>query len=345
MHLSVSGDTLIEHLGLILGLVPRPLVHTTFGMGYARAAVAAVRLGIFRALGEGELVPDALAQATGCSEPGVRALCAALTGFGLLHRRRGAYRNSAAVRRYLLPGAAIPLEESVLFMGHCQELIADLEAQIQSGVVERLHDRQLSPEFWRAYMGALAAFAPLVAREIVRKVRPGPSPTRLLDVGGGHGRYAAALVARHPGLTAEVLDLPEACAQGRRIQQEDGFGDRVLYREGDFRAVDWGEGYDIVLVFNVLHNATASEAADLIARAYQALRPGGVVVIMDAVHQGDDGDLDASAGWNELFFFLISGAQAWPEPRIRGWMEEAGFTALRRAQLMAVPQFVLQGTR
>jgi SAM-dependent methyltransferase len=345
MHIKVAGDTLLERIGLGLGLVPEALVQTTFGVGYGRSVVAAARLGVFRAIGHDALSTDAIAEATGCSKEGMRALCAALVGFGLLSRKGGLYRNRPATKKHLLPDGAMPLEDAVLFLGECHQLVWNLEDDVRSGDIVRLHDRQHPESFWRAYIGALSSFARLAAPEIVRAVKVPPGVRRVLDVGGGHGRYAAAMCRKHEGLQADVLDLPPACEQGRRIQAEDGMADRVGFIEGDFRAADWGSGYDLILVFNVTHNATEEEVRGMIRKAHAALNDGGSLVIMDAVPRGEDGALDASAGWNELFFFVVSGAQAWPEARIRGWMQEAGFSRLRRKQLMSVPQFVLQGGR
>lgn len=345
MRLDVAGDSLLERIGLALGLVPKPLIYATFGVGYGRSIVAATRLGVFRALGHDELRPEEIAKATECSTEGMRALCSALVGFGVLARRGGRYRNSKEVRKHLLPTSKMPLEDVVLFLGHCHELVWNLEDDVRSGDIVRLHDKQHPESFWRAYMGALAAFAPLLSPDLVRKVKLKTPPRRLLDVGGGHGRFAGAMCRKYDGLAADVLDLPPACQQGRRIQAEDGMADRVSYIEGDFRAADWGTDYDVVFIFNVCHNATEPEIKTLLAKAHGALNDGGSLVLMDAVHRGEDGKLDASAGWNELFFFVISGAQAWPEARLQAWMEEAGFSGLRRSQLLAAPEFVLQGRK
>ncbi len=343
MRLDVAGDGLLEKLGLMTGMVPTPLIHTTFGVGYSRSIVAGTRLGIFEALGDGEAVPAEVAEQVNCHPEGTRALMAALVGFGLLERSGGRYRNSKAVKKWLLEGSEQSLKDAVLFLGYCHELVWNLEDDVRTGAIVRVHDKQHPPEFWDAYMGALAAFARLLGKEVVKRVKVG-TPRRMLDVGGGHGVYSAALCGRYEGLTADVLDLEPACVAGRRIQEADGTADRVRHVVGDFRTADWGTGYDLVLVFNVLHNATEEESRSLIRKAHAALNPGGRLVISDAKHLGEDGKLDASAGWNELFFFLISGAQAWPEATLRGWMTEAGFSDLKRTEFLMAPQIALAGT-
>jgi ubiquinone/menaquinone biosynthesis C-methylase UbiE len=170
-------------------------------------------------------------------------------------------------------------------------------------------------------------------------------PQRLLDVGGGHGLYSVAFCRRYAGLRAEVLDLPEAAEVGQRLVTEAGMSERVSYRPGDMRQVEWGEGYDCVLLFNVLHNATEVEAKEAVGRALRALRPGGTLAIMDAEYRGATGDLDATSGFGELFFYVVSGARTWPEATMRGWMEEAGFERSGTARLWIAPAVLLTGRR
>ena len=277
MRLKLAGDNALESLGLTFGLVPRALVTITLGPGYARPAVAALRLGVFEALDQGPADAALLAQRLGCSPAGTQALANCLVGAGLLQRTGGCYRNHPDTEKWLLVRSPNSLREAALFVGYCQEMLGDLEATVRSGEVLRLHDRQHPPEFWASYMGALAAFARIAGKEVQRRVKLN-QPRRLLDVGGGHGLYGAALCRKYPGLSSEVLDLAPACAAGRAIIQAEGMQDRVRHREGDFREADWGVDHDAILVFNVLHNANAEEAQLLLRRARAALRPGGTLI-------------------------------------------------------------------
>lgn len=339
MHMTVAGDNFLERLGLALGAVPTPLVGATFGPGYGRAVVAATRFGLFEALAAGPRDAAGLADAMRCSATGVTALAHALTGAGLLRRRAGVFSLTRPARRWLLAESEASLRDAVLFMGYCHTWLVDLEDAVRSGQVTRLHDRAHPPEFWDAYTGALASFARLASAEVVRRARL-TAPRRLLDVGGNHGLYAAAYCHRHPGLEATVLDLPEACDAGRRVVAAAPGGDRVTHRAGDFRRDDWGDGWDAILLFNVLHNATEAEARGALRRARASLAPGGRLVICDAAHPGGD-RIDFAAGWNELFFFLVSGAQAWPEATLAAWCASEGLRILRRSQLLIAPNMLL----
>ncbi|MCB9761279.1 MAG: methyltransferase domain-containing protein [Alphaproteobacteria bacterium] len=345
MRLSVKPGNPAERLALALGLVPEPVVLVFLGLGLARTTIAAARLGVFDALGDADRAAPDLAGDLGCDAAALEPLLAALNGFGLLRHRAGRYRNRKVVQRWLRRDSGRSVLDVVLLIGDLDERFSTLAETVRSGRIARLHDTPQSEAFWGRYMRALGMAARFVGPEVARRVRVDRPPGRLLDVGGGHGQYAVALCKRWPGLQAEVLELPEAVPHGEAMVAEAGFGDRVRFRPGDMRTADWGEGYDLVTLFNVLHNATEPEAVDAVRRAFAALRPGGRLVILDAEHATPTGDRSATAGFNELFFFVLSGAQAWPEATMRRWMADAGFVGVRQTRLFTLPEVMLTGQR
>lgn len=335
MRLTVAPDNLAERVGLWSGMLPTALVLASYGPACGRAIVAGARLGFYDALGHKALSPEALAEATGCDATGAAVLARALVGFGLLTWDGTHFRNTRATRRWLLTASRHSLRDSVLFLGFCQDWMMDMEEAVRTGRVARLHDREHPPEFWSAYMGGLGAFAKVGAAEIVR--RAGVKPRRILDVGGGHGVYAAAFCERF-GAQATVLDLPGACAVGRARFAHPA----VTWQEGDARSEAWGEGYDLVLLFNVLHNTTAQEGPPLLARAQAALAPGGSLLICEAAHTDR---LTANEAFGELFFFVVSAAQAWPAATLRAWAEAAGLRHKRTVNLVTNPAVLMRFVR
>lgn len=348
MRPGLRADNPLEALALVFGLVPAPLLQVHWGMAYARTVVVATRLGIFEALASGPRAAADLAEALGLSPLGTEALLDALNGFGLLRRKGQApavFSLTRASRRWLLAGSATSLRDAVLFMVDIWDQLGGLEEAVRQGHARDLHTAGLGPDFWERYMRGLASFARVGGLEIVRRVALPTPAARLLDLGGGHGVYAALFCRRYPGLSAEILDLPEAAVVGEKIQTEMGMADRVRYRPGDFHRDPLGEGYDAVLLFNVLHNAREPEARALVHKAAAALRPGGMLLVLDSEHRELNGDLSATAGFNELLFFLLTSARAWPEATMKGWMEQAGLARVRTRRLWFAPAVLISGVR
>ncbi len=340
MRLGIVGEGLIERLLLRLGVVPTPLVLGYWGMGASRCILTATHLGVFEVLEGTELSAEEVAERLGCDAFGCEVLLNALNGFGYVRRRDGRYTNRRVASRWLNSSARFSLKDSVLFYDDLWDVLSAMTESVRTGRVENLHYAGRSEEFWSHYLRGLGAFARFAAPEISR-VRLPQGAKRLLDVGGGHGLYSAAFVRRTPGLTAEVLDLPEACALGRAVMAEEGLAERVTFREGDAREAPWGEGYDVVLLFNVLHNLSPEECGIVLRRAHEALSSRGVLVVLEGEHEGSSGDLSVTAGMNELLFFLTSGTRTYPEDELRRWMAEAGFALARTRRLLTVPMTAL----
>ena len=111
--------------------------------------------------------------------------------------------------------------------------------------------------------------------EVVRWLAPRlPAGARILDLGGGHGRYAAALAGA--GFAVELFDRP-LCTDIARER----FGGALSYRGGDFLADDLGGPFDAALLSNIVHGLGAGELAGLFARLARALAPRGLLVLKD----------------------------------------------------------------
>jgi 3-hydroxy-5-methyl-1-naphthoate 3-O-methyltransferase len=104
----------------------------------------------------------------------------------------------------------------------------------------------------------------------------------VLDIAGGSGIYACALVARHPALRATVLEqAPVDRIASARIS-ELGFADRVSVAAGNMFDDPMPTDCDVHLFSNVLHDWEVPEVVKLLARSFGALPSGGLLVIHDA---------------------------------------------------------------
>jgi hypothetical protein len=96
-----------------------------------------------------------------------------------------------------------------------------------------------------------------------------------------------------------------------------------------------------VLLFNVLHNLAEQDAQRAVSRAVAALRPGGLVAILEGQHRGGDGNLSFQEAFGELFFLVLSGSRTWAEPILRRWLDDAGADIVKRKRLFTLPGAVL----
>ena len=105
---------------------------------------------------------------------------------------------------------------------------------------------------------------------------------RLLDIAGGSGIYACALVAQHPQLHATVFERPPVDSIARRLIAKRGFEARVSVAAGDMFAEALPPAFDMHLYSNVLHDWDVEKVRALLRASFAALAPGGMLVVHDA---------------------------------------------------------------
>lgn len=346
MRLGVIPENPLESIALFSGFIPTPLIMGIWGIGVCKSFIMGYKLGVFESLAEGKKTARQVAEITNCNHEGIETLLNALNGFGFLKRKNGQYSNSKVINRWFIQSSAYSINDVVPFTEDIWNLLDGMEDAIRFGKKSNIHHSGKPPEFWERYMKALATFAKLPGAEIVKRVKLKNEPKKLLDVGGGHGSYSIAFCNRYKELHAEILDLPEAAAVGKRLVEKQGMTDRVNYIDGDFLITEWPEGYDIVLIFNVLHTISAEECRQVINNACKVLNKDGTLIIIDSEHGGNEKNLSTAAGYNELFFYLVSDAKVYPENTIIEWLKSAGFKNNRVRKLYSMPlEAMITGTK
>jgi SAM-dependent methyltransferase len=292
-----------------------------------RTAVAGVRLGVFDALGDGTLDAPALAAKLGTDAAATRVLAEALVATGYLLRGDGGYANSPAAARWLAGdpdgnyGSTLLLWQDLLF-----ELWTDLESSVRTGrpAVDFYAWLAERPAVAARFQQMLASVAGILADEVA-DLLPADAMGRVLDIGGGHGCFSAAVCRRHPEATATILDPDSAAAHGMLLAE--GLTDRITLQPGTWQDHPWQDGgWDSVLLFNVLHGNAPADNAELLARVARALRPGGVVAILDNLADANDWPVDtAFVSVFSLNLLHTQGGRIYDRNEIDGWLAAAGF--------------------
>src|SRR5437867_4192786 len=151
--------------------------------------------------------------------------------------------------------------------------------------------------------------------------------TRLLDVAGGSGIYACAIVARHPHLRATVLEKPPVDAVARRAIERRGLSASVSVVAGDMLAGGFPAGCDAHLLSNVLHDWDEPVVMELLGKSFRALPPGGLLVIHDAHLNGTKTGPLPVAKYSALLMHSTEG-KCYSVAEISKFLKETGFAAM-----------------
>jgi ubiquinone/menaquinone biosynthesis C-methylase UbiE len=343
MRIALRGDNFIERVALALGKAPIPAGYAFSAMAVARIIGISQRVGIFALLASNELRADEVADRLDLSPAPTRMALDVLVGEGILARHGHAYLLGAAGRPWLDPSSATYIGTYVAHTAEYWGWWADIENVLRGGKPISLHDGPASDPGWQTYIRGQYELARLSAASVARAIPVPTGSTSLLDLGGGHGWFAASVCKRHRGLRATVVDLPGSAIVGRQIAAERDFANIVEYVDGDIFTTDLGGPHDVVMCGSLLHHFDPDQIGTILTRARAALRTGGTIAVVDLFHS--EKRPTSSAAIFELFFHLTSGQDTPTEQTLTTQLASSGFSKPRRRDLVVLPDLRLYTAR
>jgi ubiquinone/menaquinone biosynthesis C-methylase UbiE len=286
--------------------------------GFARARVlqAAAYLDVFTHLAGGARTIEYLAGKTGADPDRLERLLIACCALGLLRREGETFANTPVADEYLVRGREFYQGNIIRHGIQSWERWNDVLRGLRPGKAGDEwdeHDDFILGMHNRAVTGMASELASMLDLRGRR---------RLIDVGGGPGTFSVHLCRANPALHATIWDLPATIAIARRlIAEQEDVRDRLDFVEGDWNADELGQGYDCLLMSNVLHGHGSKPDVKL-ARARRALEPGGLIILQDFIlNDTRDGPLPAALFNIYIGAFTFSG--------LIQMLQAAGFTDAR----------------
>jgi ubiquinone/menaquinone biosynthesis C-methylase UbiE len=323
-----------------LNAVPGALLDLA-GLFAYQALASAQELNVFTALAGGACSAPELAAQLQVQERGLATLLQALEALGYVEAQDGRYQNSKMTQKWLLEAGDFDAQALLTFWNAAsRDLSPHTAAVIRSG--ERPFDFyewvEAQPDRSEAYQRMLMMNANMGGADVVKHLKLPEGSTRLLDVGGGHGTYTVLMCQKYPQLQGTILDNFAGLDTGQRLVQENDLQARVTLQKGDMFAADWGENYDLILLFNVLHQFDLESGTALLKKAYSALKPGGQVAVLDQITGKISGSATkALIRLVALQYYLFADGRVFSRQELRRMAQEAGFKDASFHNLQRLP--------
>jgi len=299
--------------------------------GYWESSIlfTGVKAGIFNALSSGQRSARQISKKLKTDERATEILLNALAALGFVMKKGNQYRNHPLTGTYLVEGTPVYRGNSLLHSLDMWKAWGELPNIIYSGapstdIVEHLEEDR---ERVKHFILAMYEFAQEPAEIISRLVRP-KSIKKFLDVGGGPGTYCFALLKKNPGIKATIVDLPLPLQIAKRLIRERGLEENISFIEGDFLEVDFGEGYDLILMSHVLHSNSPEDCERLIRKGYRALKTGGRLLVHEFVLNEDRISPPSAAIFAVNMLVNTEEGRSYTGGEIKNWMKKSNFTEL-----------------
>jgi 8-O-methyltransferase len=295
----------------------------------AAALLTAVRLEVFTTLHDRPATAGELRERLGLHGRGLDDWLRLLVALGVLTKTGDRYANAAATDRYLVTGGADDiggfLRGAYL---NLYPVYAELSEALRTGKPQAvgdfesmLDDSTAVGHFVRMMDGLTQGL-----REEFRQAVDWTGRRSVLDLGGCRGSLVAHLVGHTHGLRGAVFDRPQIEPFFAEVAAAAGVTDRVTFHPGDFFR-DPLPTADVVIFGHILHDWDPEERALLLRKAYDAVNPGGVLVIYDRMLNAERDNIEnLVASLNMLL--VTEGGGEYTVDEIGAQARAAGFTSV-----------------
>lgn len=297
------------------------------------AAVA--HFGVFGHLARRPLTFEELRGELNLAERPTMVLLTALRAMGLVTKQAEHFSLTSLAQEHLVPGAAFDVGSYVALaaqspgvLGMVERLRTNRPANADTsagaafiyrdGLASAMEQAESARHFTLALAGRARNVAPVLAEKLDLR-----AATCVLDVAGGTGIYAIAMLRRYPRLKAIVLDRPEVLRVADEMASEYGVEDRLELLAGDMFADSFPSNCDHILLSNVLHDWDVPQCRELVTRCAGALPAGGRLHIHD-VFLSDDHDGPLPIALYSAALFTLTEGRAYSASEYRSWMNDAG---------------------
>lgn len=323
---------------------PALLFQTINAYQRTEALRAAIELEVFTAIGEGNTTAPEIAQRTDASERGTRILCDFLCIMGFLTKTDQTYG--------LTPDAAMFLDKkSPAYMGVATQFMLspmltagfkDLTAAVRKGGVTASAEGTIAPDHpvWVDFARGMAPMMALPAELMARLVDPEANQKlKILDIAAGHGLYGIRFARNNPLAEVVALDWTNVLEVAKENATKAGLADRYSTIAGSAFDVEFGEGYDLVLLTNFLHHFDPATCEKLMRKVRAALADGGRAVTLEFVPNEDRITPPEAASFSLMMLGSTPAGDAYTFPELEKIMSAAGF---KRSEIHPLPPSIQQ---
>ena len=307
------------------------------------AIKAAVELDLFSKVAKGTNTAEALAERTGAAVRGIRILCDYLTVRGHLEKRGDEYRLTPSTAAFLDRSSQSWIGSIVEYLA-APEMVGlfldDPASYVRNGgsigLANSAPDHPIWVKFARAMVSFRAPVATRVASELARW-----SPRKVLDIAASHGMFGIAIARAVPGAEVTAVDWQAVLSVARESAEAAGVSDRYHTLAGSAFEVDWGNGFDLVLLANFLHQLEHKGCVALLRKVRKSLVSGGRAAVVEVVPNEDR----VSPRFPAMFSFQMLGStpqgEAYTAREFADMGRAAGFGRATVTALSPTPQSLI----
>ena len=295
------------------------------------ALKAALELEVFTAIGEGNTTAAEIAKRCQTSERGMRILCDYLTIMEMLTKQGDRYGLTLDSATFLDKRSPAYLGSATEFL--CSPMMFEntkrIADAVRKGGTVMEDEGTVSTEnpVWVKFARGMAPLMAMPAQLMAKLVDPQPAgKLKILDIAAGHGLFGIAFATNNPEAEVTAVDWPGVLEVAKENAQKAGVADRYHTNPGSAFDVDFGSGYDLVLLTNFLHHWDPPTNETLLRKVHAALADGGRAATLEFVPNEDRVTPADAAGFSLIMLMGTPSGDAYTFSQLERMFANAGFS-------------------
>ncbi|MGH8093467.1 MAG: methyltransferase family protein [Chthoniobacterales bacterium] len=321
-------------------VTPRRLLEMAWGYAPPMILSAAVQNRIFDLLESGPKTAAEISAQSGASRRGVRAIMNALTALELLFKDENErYSLTPESATFLVRGKPGFIGG---FMQHGDTLIPKwvrLTEIVRSGKpAMAVNQEGDGSEFFESFVEDLFPIGYPSARALAGAF---PEAKRVLDLAAGSGVWSIPCAQNSKEVRVTAIDWPGVLSATRRMTERLGVARQYEFVGGDLGTVDFGSGYDLATLGQILHSEGRARSRELLGKVFRALTPGGTIAIAEFLANDDRSGPPLAMLFAVNMLVNTEEGDTFTIPEISQWLTEAGFGEVRTMEVPAPSPLIL----
>lgn len=308
---------------------PALLVDAMFAFRKTAAIKAAIEFDLFTKLGAEGRTARSLAPELGCAERGTRILCDFLVVSGFLTKNGENYMPTPSTQAFLDRRSPAYMGAAIDFLAAPQMLalfLDDPASYVRNGGSVGLANVAPDNPVWVKFARAMGSFTGASAKALAGEVGTWSSkPGKVLDIAAGPGAFGIEIAKVAPSANVVAIDWKPVLAVTEENATKAGVAERFTFKPGSAFEVDWGSGYDLILLPNFLHHFDTDGCVALLKKARASLGSGGRVAIVEFVPNDDRVSPEFPAAFAMVMLATTPKGDAYTERELADMAKTAGF--------------------
>ena len=177
------------------------------------------------------------------------------------------------------------------------------------------------------YSELMAATQPMVSQQII-DAYDFTDHRRMLDVGGGSGAFASAIMQAAPALEVGIFDLPEVIETATKRFAGETASAKWRLHPGSFKSNALPEGYDLITLSRIAHDHDDAVVQALLSKIHAALPIGGRLLIIEPMADSTHAKPMGHAYFGLYLWAMGSGRPRTPD-ELTNMLKTAGFAGIK----------------